>query len=149
MPIIDVPLIGKPKQVILEMAFEDCGLAGYDFDRTPGEISAALRRLNALMLEWPWNLLGFVQPPYGEGAPEELSNIPDFALNTVAQYLALRIAPQMAATLAPEQRAAMSRSLMTMQGELATIPTVSLPRGTVSGAGNGQRFPFTALEDLT
>jgi hypothetical protein len=146
MAVIDVPLIGKPKQVILDMAFEDCGLAGYDFDRTPGEISAGLRRLNALMLEWPWNLLGYVQPPYGEGAPEELSNIPDFALNTVAQYLALRIAPQMGASLSPEQRAAMSRSLMTLQGELATIPDVQMPAGTPLGAGNGRRYPFSIAE---
>jgi hypothetical protein len=139
---------GKLKAEILDLAFDDCGMAGYEFERTPEEQSNALRKLNAMMLEQPWAQLGYRQPTYGAGLPEESSGIPDFAFNTVAQYLALRIAPGMGASLAPEQAKTLSRSLLTMQAELATPPTTSLPGNTVRGSGRGafggfRRWPYT------
>lgn len=145
---LSLPRGGKLKSDILDLAFDDCGAAGFAFDRTPEEQSAALRKLNALMLEQPWSLLGYAQPPYGAGLPEEQSGIPDFALNTVAQYLALRIAPGMAVTLSPEAMRAMGRSLLTMQSQLATIPTTQLPGNTVRGSGSTRtgyyrRYPYT------
>lgn len=147
MPItLSLPAGGKLKSDILDLAFDDCGAAGFAFDRTPEEQSAALRKLNALMLERPWSLLGYRQPTYGAGLPEEQSGIPDFAFNTVAQYLALRIAPGMAVTLSPEASRAMARSLTTLQGELASVPTMGLPGNTVRGSGHNRysrRYPFT------
>jgi len=138
--------VGKPKSDIIDLAFDDCGAAGFAFDRTPEEQSAALRKLNALMLEEPWSRLGYVQPTYGAGLPEELSNIPDFAINTVSQYLALRIAPGLGLALSAETTKAMARSLLTMQAQMATIPTTQLPGNTVRGAGHSRymrRYPYT------
>jgi len=143
---LSLPLGGKLKSEILDMAFDDCGAAGFAFDRTPEEQSAALRKLNALMLEQPWSLLTYAQPSYGAGLPEEQSGIPDFAVNAVAQYLALRIAPGMGGTLSPEATKALGRSLLTMQSQLATIPTTQLPGNTVRGAGRNRytrRYPYT------
>src|SRR6185437_322541 len=40
------------KRVIVEMAFEEIGLAGYEFDTTAEEYASALRRLDAIMAEW-------------------------------------------------------------------------------------------------
>ncbi len=137
---------GRPKREILELAFDDCGLAGYEFDRTPEEQSMALRKLNAMMAEHPWSLLRYNQPDYGSGLAEGASGIPDFAINTVAQYLALRIAPGIGISLPPEQRATMARSLMTLQSELAAVPTVALPGNTVRGSGHrryGWQSPYT------
>lgn len=143
---LSLPTGGKLKSDILDLAFDDCGAAGFAFDRTPEEQSAALRKLNALMLELPWALLGYSQPTYGAGLPEEQSGIPDFAFNTVAQYLALRIAPGMAVSLSPEATRAMARSLMTMQGEMASVPTAQLPGNTVRGSGHNRytrRYPYS------
>jgi hypothetical protein len=133
--IATLPATGRPKRDIIELAFADCGLSGYEFDRTPEEQSLALRQLNAMMMEPPWDQLGYAQPTYGAGQAEGGSGIPDFAINTVAQYLALRIAPSLGVTLPPEQRATMARSLMALQSQLAIIPTVELPGNTVRGSG--------------
>lgn len=143
--ILNIPA-GRPKRDIIELAFDDCGLAGYEFDRTPEEQTMALRKLNALMMEHPWAQLGYSQPAYGVGVVEEPSGLPDNAINTVAMYLALRIVPGMGGTLSPEQRAAMSRSLLNLQSEYASIPTMGLPRNTAVGAGNRSRSPFTTDE---
>jgi hypothetical protein len=124
---------GRPKRDIIEIAFDDCGLAGYEFDRTPEEQTIALRKLNALMLEWPWNKLGYVQPVYGVGQAEEPSGLDDKYVHAVAQYLALRIAPGIGASLQPEQRASMARSLATLQAEVATVPEVEVPVGYPRG----------------
>ena len=91
---LSLPAGGRLKSDILDLAFDDCGAAGFAFDRTPEEQSAALRKLNALMLERPWSLLGYRQPTYGAGLPEEQSGIPDFAFNTVAQYLTNTTRPE-------------------------------------------------------
>ena len=140
---ISVP-VGRPKRDIIELAFDDCGLAGYEFDRTPEEQSMALRKLNALMLEWPWNKLGYAQPAYGAGQVEGASGLPDAAINAVAQYLALRIAPGIGNTLSAESRASMAHSRAVLFGEIATIPDMSLPGNTARGQGNRYRAsPFT------
>lgn len=136
---------GRPKRDIIELAFDDCGLAGYEFDRTPEEQSMALRKLNALMLEHPWNQLGYTQPAYGVGLAEEPSGLPDDAINAVAQYLALRIVPGIGATLSAEQRATMARSLVLLQSQYAVIPTMNLANSTVRGSGHrySRFWPFT------
>lgn len=141
--VISTP-VGRPKRDIIELAFDDCGLAGYEFDRSPEEQGVALRKLNALMMEWPWNQLGYNQPSYGAGQVEGPSGIPDFAINAVAQYLALRIAPGIGNTLSPEARASMVQSRATLFAQLATVPSMAMPGNTPRGTG--QRFwpaPFS------
>jgi len=149
MPIFAIiPATGRPKRDIIELAFADCGLAGYEFDRTPEEQSLALRQLNALMMETPWDGLGYDQPAYGVGQAEGGSGIPDFAINAVAQYLAIRIAPSIGVTLPAEHAKTAARSLMALQSQIATIPTVEFPGNTVRGSGhrswgNGIGYPYT------
>jgi hypothetical protein len=96
---------GPPKRQLIELAFGEIGSAGYEFGRTPEEVTDALTRLNALMYEWPWNQLGYIQPDYGIGEPDDPSGIKFEAMNAVAAALAARIAPMMGATLSPEAKA--------------------------------------------
>lgn len=124
---------GRPKRDIIELAFDDCGLAGYEFDRTPEEQTMALRKLNAMMMEWPWSLLGYRQPTYAVGLPEEPSGVPDDTVNTIAQYLAQRIAPGIGTSLPPEQRATMARSLSLLQAQYAKVPDTTVPDGFPRG----------------
>lgn len=141
---LNIP-IGRLKRDIIELAFDDAGLAGYEFDRTPEEQSMALRKLNAMMLEHPWSLLTYNQPDYGAGLVEEPSGLPDKAVNTVAQYLARRIVPGMGGTLSQDALATLARSLMIMQAETATVPVMGLPARTVAGSGHRPqyyRYPF-------
>lgn len=153
--IIDIAEQGPPKRQIVELAFSECAMAGYEFGRTPEEVADALTRLNAMMAEWLTMRgldLGYEQPPYGVGNPDVLSGIPHAALNTVASYLALRIAPMMGAQLSPEAKGNLARSLMLLESHYAHVPTMPRDPQTPKGAGrvgvySGPYFHETA-EDL-
>jgi hypothetical protein len=135
---------GPLKRDLIEAAFESWGSAGYEFERSPEEVNSALRKLNAMMWQWPWDRLDYVQPTYGAGKPEEYSGIPPWAAQAVSDNLCLLIAPANAATLSREQGVAASRSLTYVQGRVSVIPPALFrphtPRG--SGAIRYQRSPF-------
>lgn len=135
---------GRPKRDIIELAFDDCGLAGYEFDRTADEQTMALRKLNAMMDEWPWSLLGYSQPAYGVGQIEEPSGIPNEAVSTVGQYLARRIVPGMGGAVSDDLKATLARSFSVLLAQTATIPDMSLPGNTPLGSGRrGYRSRFS------
>jgi len=136
--IIDIAEDGPPKRQIIELAFSEIGAAGYEFGRSPEEITDALLRLNALMAEWKGMRgidLGYEQPDYGVGNPDVLSGIPFDTLNTVASFLALRICPMMGATLSAEAKGNMARSLSLLESHYATIPAMPMAGTTPRGAG--------------
>lgn len=134
--------IGRPKRDIIEAAFEECGSAGWEFERTAEEVTAALRKLNAMMAEWPWNQLGYAQPAYGVGLPEDLSGVPDSAVAAVSMYLAMRLAPGMGATIPPETKAALTRSYNLLVSSVSTPPTAYIAPNTPRGAGHKGKPPF-------
>lgn len=141
MTVVSVTDTGVKKRDIIEMMFEECGSAGYEFERTPEELSSALRKLNAMMAEWPFDLLGYIQPEYSPGNPEDLTGVASKYNQVIALQLALRFAPNMGASLSPESRAALARSMALLSAETATI-TGSKIVSAVSGAGNRSRLPF-------
>lgn len=146
MPIIlDINDEGPPKRHIIELAFSECAMAGYEFGRTPEEVADALTRLNYMMSEWLMLRgidLGYDQPTYGVGNPDDLAGIPFETVNTVASFLALRIAPMMGATLSPEAKGNMARSLVLLEAHYANIPTMPLAPNTPRGGGRGTGLYF-------
>jgi hypothetical protein len=140
---ITIPLAGGPyKRQIVEMAYSKCALAGYEFGRTPEEVNDALSELNAMMLEWPFSMLGFVQPAYGVGDGEEQSGIPPETLAGVAAQLALRLAPNMGKTLSPEANASIARSMALIHSHplVVSVPTQPFQARTPRGMGNRGQF---------
>jgi P22 tail accessory factor len=143
--IIDIHDAGPPKRQIIELAFSECAMAGYEFGRTPEEVTDALTRLNAMMAEWKTFKgidLGYDQPHYGTGNPDGLSGIPHETLNVVASYLALRIAPMMGAALSGEAKGNLARSLALLEAHYALIPTMPLATNSLRGAGRGTGLYF-------
>ena len=144
MPIIlDISESGPPKRQIIELAFSECTMAGYEFGRTPEEVADALSRLNALMAEWKGMRgidLGYEQPAYGVGSADELSGIPIDTLNIVASYLALRIAPMMGAQLSTEARGNLARSLSLLEAHYATMPDMPTDQYTPFGMGRRRYY---------
>lgn len=128
---------GPAKRDIIEMAFEDCGSAGYEFGRTPEEVASALRKLNVLMAEWSEAgiNINYNQPDYGAGDPEEGSGIPLSAMGAVAGFLALRIAPQMGVALPPEQRTALGMSYNRLLSSTYQMGAMPFRRNEPRGAG--------------
>jgi P22 tail accessory factor len=127
------------KSDILDMMFEECGRAGYEFDRTAGEDASALRRLDAMLAEWQAegvNLNYNFPAIFGKGLPTDSTGIPDAAVNGVALWGAFRIAPGMGKTISPESRKALSDAKAFLRAETSSIPSVIFPRNTIRGTGN-------------
>lgn len=133
---LNIGAAGVPKRTILDMAFESAGLAGFELDRTAEEQTAALRKLNAMMKEWPWSLAAYNQPSYSVGLPEELSNIPGDAESAVSDELAMRIAPGLGLSLSAEQRAVRAQTRAMFVATYTTIPSCDLPGGVPLGSGH-------------
>ncbi len=125
--LLPLPDTGQPKRVILDIAFEERGLAGYEFDRDAEEVTMALRRLNVMMGQWPWSLVPFDRPTRGQGRPEDPSGLPDNAIQAVAMHLAslLRIGEPLTA----EQKANAVTARKTLFSEYVTptVPRVEIP----------------------
>lgn len=120
------------------MAYGKCGLAGYELGRTPEETNDAATELDAMMLEWPFSLLGYVQPTYGVSAPDEQSGIPPDTLAAVATQLALRLAPNMGKTLSSEAQASVARSMALLHAHpmVTQVPSQPFQAHTPRGMGN-------------
>src|SRR3546814_9783086 len=128
-----VPVSGNPptKGALIDMAFEDCRLSGFDFDRTPEEDLMALRRLNTMMLEWPWSNLGYASPTFGEGDSGELSDIPPDATSGVSQALAMRLMTAFGKAVPDSFRVTAAQSIAYVRGQYATVPEIEIGRAHV------------------
>lgn len=133
------------KRQIIEMAYEECSLAGYEFNVTQEELFSGLRKLDALMAEWAQSSrdLNYNAPAtFGGGDLEDVSGIPDAAIQGAAITLAMAIAPAMGKQMSAESRARLAKS-MTVVGTLgAKRVRQGWARSTVAGAGNNRRFGY-------
>jgi hypothetical protein len=139
---ISLTTTGRKKRDIVEMALEICGLAGFEFEHTPEEISSTLRILDTMMAEHPWNLTGYNAATYGAGLPEDLSGLAEIDVSAVVHHLALRRAPGLGASLSPEAKASITRSYGDLTARYASIVTMPLGPNTVRGSGKRRFEPF-------
>jgi hypothetical protein len=138
------------KADLLDLVFEECGRAGYEFDRTPGEDASALRRLDAMMAQWAAEGIGIgynFPAVFGRGQPSDPAGIPDAAIDTVASWAAFRIAPGMGKSLSIESRKAMADGKAFLRAETSEIPWMLFPRTTARGIGNKPRGVWYPFED--
>lgn len=140
------------KQTLVNMAFEEIGLAGYEFDAEPEERFSALRRLDGLMAEWKTASLdlGYNFPAsFGQGNLSDPTGIADTSVNTVALQLALRIMPAIGKTMSPETRLALSQGMSALRTAYAVIPNRTIPRKTIRGSGSWGSVwrPFINTDD--
>lgn len=130
---IDITDEGVKKRLLIERAFGRLGIAGYEFGRTPEEISTGLELLNGLMAEWPFNeIASYEQPDYGTGSADEASGVTIKDVPAVVAKLALLLAPEFGVTLSPEARQSMASSIRSIQSRYASIPAMprrNEPRG--------------------
>lgn len=140
------------KRTILDMMFEEAGLAGYVFDRTPAQDNSALRKLDGMMAEWEVQgiRLNYNFPSsFGQGDPDETSGIPDWAINAAALGAAFRVFPGMGKTASPETRAALNSGMILLRAQTAVIPNRGPADGTPRGSGNkpwSTWYPFIRRE---
>lgn len=136
------------KRQIIEMAYEECSLSGYEFNVTPDEMFSGLRKLDALMAEWRQSSkdLGYNNPStFGGGDLDDASGIPDAAIQGAAISLAMAIAPAMGKQMSGETRARLAKSMSVISTMCAKKSVQGWARNTVAGAGNrrwGYGSPF-------
>lgn len=138
------------KRQIVEMGYEECSLAGYEFDVTPEELFSGLRSLDALMARWKIGSrdLNYNAPAiFGQGDLEDYSGIPDGAIEGAAISLAMAMAPKMRKSLSAETRARLAMSMSAIATLCARVPPQGWGRSTPAGAGNRRwwgygRSPF-------
>jgi len=155
------------KGFILDRIFEEVGLAGYEFDRSPEQDISALSKMDVLMAQWQaqrMNLNYNFPSSMGGGDPSDVAGVPDFAIDAIAVSVAMRVAPGMGKSMSVESRRALTESMTMIRAVTAKIPCMSLTRTTPIGMGNRYRStvwpyawgpspqcesgPFT-LKDLT
>lgn len=131
------------KRTIVEMAYEDCGLPGYEFSASPEELVSSIRRLDAMMREWPCGQkLGYNFPSeLGKSESDDPALVPDWALPAIYGKLAVKIAPGLGKTLSNEQKSAAASAYSILLGRIP-VPQIRYPASTPRGAGNKQWAPW-------
>lgn len=153
MPEIVIDVHGVTKSSLIEGAYEYCGLNGFEYERTPEEMTTGLRHLNAMMAEWAGDGidLTFDFPVYAQGKLEEPSGVPDSAVSVIHQMLAMRLAPALGATLSPDAKAAMAKSYHGLRSRTAAVPPAlstgayRLPSSGIRHRGYGYRVDIDTM----
>lgn len=131
--------MGYTKRQFVTAAFEEIGLADYVFDLTPEQLESALRRLDAMMMEW--NAKGIRLGYASASSPQDSdldteTNVPDSGWEAVITNLAVRIAPGYGKVVSPDTKAIAKNAYNTLL-QRATFPLEQqLPDTMPSGAGN-------------
>lgn len=133
--VIPIPA-GPTNREIIDRAYRSMGVSDAMFARTAEEYAVGVEILSSMMLESPFDLLGYVQWDAGEGnRVEEESGIDRKYLEPVALMLAERLAPAIGKTLAPHTLAAKRRAYSLLCADVVTIPDSRYQDGTPRGAG--------------
>lgn len=144
--------MGWTKLDLVGAAFEEIGLAGYEFDLTADEQASALRKADALAAYW--NTLGirigYVLPSTPGGSDiNAQSGITDNAYQAFATALGIRLAPSFGKSVSVETKIAAKQSFDALLAEMMSDPPrVQLPGTMPAGAGN-RRFRGTIRPFLT
>jgi hypothetical protein len=127
------------KRALIEMAFEEIGLAGYEFDPTSEEYASALRRLDAIMAEWRTSSLdlGYNAPAVvGDSDLDDPSGIPDDAVRPVFLTLAFDVCPPLGKSMSVESKARYASSMDLLRTRYAPKIERRLPRTMPIGMGH-------------
>ena len=131
------------KRDIVNQAFEEIGLASYVFDLQPQQLESALRRLDNMMATWNGKgvRLGYPLPSSpADSDLDQVTGVPDSALEAMATNLAVRIAPMFGKTVSPDTKAIAKKAYTQIITQSATPIEMQFDNTAIpAGAGN-KRF---------
>lgn len=142
------------KRELLLEAFAEIGLASYDFDLQPDEVQTALRRLDTMMATWEAKgvRVGYSFPATpGDSDPDDISGLPDMAVETVYLNLAVRLGPGFGKVISPDTKAAARSGYDALLTAAAFPIEQQFPNTMPRGAGNKPwryQRPFMPNPDL-
>lgn len=127
------------KRQIVNEAYGELALQGYEFDISPEEVQTALRRLDTMMATWEGRgiRVGYAFPANPDDSdPDTPSGLPDGAVETVYLNLAIRQAAGNGKQLSPLTARNASDGLTNLLTVAAMPPQQQLPSTLPRGAGN-------------
>lgn len=127
---------GPTNREIIDRAYQILGMSDALFGRTQEEYASALLPLGGMMLEWPFDQLGYIYEDAAGLRVEEESGIDRKWLDAVAYDLAERLAPTIGKSLSSEARKQKNRLYSRLCGDVSVIEAAQFADGTVTGAGN-------------
>lgn len=130
---------GPTNKEIIDRAYQVLGLSDSMFGRTPEEYASAMLPLGGMMLEWPYDQLGFIFEDAAGLRVEEESGIARKYLDAVAYGLAERLAPTIGKALPAEARKPKNTTYSRLCADVRVATPAQYAAGTPRGAG-GRRY---------
>ncbi len=130
---------GPTNREIIDRAYQVLGLSDSMFARTPEEYASAVLSLGAMMLEWPYDQLGYIYEDAAGIRVEEESGIDRKWLEAAAYGLADRIGPTVGKELSAAARKIGAQQHSRLCSGVATVPESDYAPGTPRGSGH--RWP--------
>lgn len=138
------------KRQLVDQAFAECGINGWEYDIDPSEKDTALTRLDMLMHELRgrgYDLNYNYPSAIGSGLLTDALGCPDQAFYGLATLLAERLAPTMGKRMSVESRMALTAARKAVYAAATNlVPGQSLGQGSPIGSGNkpwSSRYPFS------
>lgn len=130
------------KRQFVHAAFEEIGLANYDFDLQPEQMDSAVRKLDAMMAQW--NASG-IQTGYSISQNPDLdqrTRVPDGANEAIYLALAIRLAGSVGKVVSMDLKQNAKQAKDALLRSLVHVHQVRLPTSLPLGAGNKCRRHF-------
>lgn len=130
--------MGWKKRNLVEKAYAELALAGYEFDLSPEEMDAGLQALDDMWATWDGMGIraGYAMPSGPDDSDlDDESGLPAYAVETTAKNLAIRIAAGKGKALSPSTLRAASEGFTTLQRIAAYPRQQQLRSGVPRGAG--------------
>ena len=136
-----LPIPGGPtNREIIDEAWLSIGVSDNMFGRTAEEYASSAKRLRAMMGEWPFDQLGYINEDEPGLRLEEESGIAQKWLSAVASCLAERIAASIGKSLSPEARRVKMTNYPRLCSAVGAPSAVPFADATVRGAGHRRSF---------
>jgi hypothetical protein len=138
--------VGYTKGDLVRVALSELGIADYEFDITPEEISFGVRKMDWMMSQW--SLKGIRAPYNFIGGPADDSGLPMAFYEAVALNLALRLAPSYGKQPAMSVMTGAKQALDAIMSKSALPPEIQFPSMPI-GAGyksTEQRFSSPSVQ---
>lgn len=123
------------KKQVIKQAYEELGIASYEFDVSPEEMQTGLRLLDLMMAAW--NIHGIRIAYQASDDVASQTGVPDWAVNALFLGLAIRIAPSLGKTPSSETKSSYKDAYRVLMAKMVA-PSEIVPVGY---GGAGYRYP--------